>query len=80
MNRSEESARGEPGQPTCEERVQRLETQMETIIEAIGELARGLEGSPMAEPRSGHAERAARRTHELLLLAKSAPLETSAPE
>jgi hypothetical protein len=60
--------------------VQRLEARMEAIIEAIEELARGLEGGPMAEPRSGHAEQAARRTHELLLLAKSAPLKTSAPE
>jgi hypothetical protein len=71
MNRSAEPAPGEPGQPTLEERVRRLEAQTETLIEAIEELARGLENGPMAGPQSRHTEQAARRTHELLLLAKS---------
>ena len=46
---------------------------MEALIEALEVLARGLEGGPMAEPRGTPAEQAAGRTHELLLLAKSAP-------
>jgi len=46
---------------------------MEALIEAVEVLARGLENGPLAEPRDRHPEEAARRTHELLLLAKSAP-------
>jgi len=51
----------------------RLEAQVDALAEAIEVLARGLEGGPMAEPRNRHAEEAARRAHELLLLARSAP-------
>lgn len=46
---------------------------MEALIEAVQVLARGLENGPMAEPRNRHTEEAARRAHELLLLAKPAP-------
>jgi hypothetical protein len=46
---------------------------MEALIEAVEVLARGLENGPMAEPQNRRPEEAARRTHELLLLAKSAP-------
>jgi len=56
-----------------EERMHRLEAQVDALAEAIEVLARGLEGGPMAEPRNRHAEEAARRAHELLLLARSAP-------
>ena len=56
-----------------EERVHRLEAQADALAEAIEVLARGLKGEPMAEPRNRHAEEAARRAHELLLLARSAP-------
>jgi hypothetical protein len=49
-----------------------LEEQMEALVEAVEVLARGLENGPMTEPPNRHAEQAARRTHELLLLAKSA--------
>jgi hypothetical protein len=73
MNRPAEQAPGESGEPTVEERVRRLEAQTETLIEAVEELARGLEGGPMAGPQRHPAGQAARRTHELLLLAKSAP-------
>ncbi len=45
---------------------------MAALAEALEVLTRGLESSPMAEPPSRHIEQAARRTHELLLLAKSA--------
>jgi len=34
-------------------------------------LVRGLESSPLAEPVNHHVEEAARKAHELLLLAKS---------
>lgn len=45
---------------------------MEAVVEAVEVLARGLENGPMAEPRNRHIEEAGRRSHELLLLAKSA--------
>ncbi len=54
------------------ERVRRLEAQMAALTEALEVLAQGLESSPLAEPPNRHIEQAARRTHELLLLAKSA--------
>lgn len=53
------------------ERLRRLEAQMTALTDAVEVLARGLESSPMAEPPDGHIEEAARRAHELLLLAKS---------
>ena len=55
------------------ERVRRLEDQLTVLTEAVEVLTRGLESSPMAEPPNDHIEEAARRAHELLLLAKSAP-------
>jgi hypothetical protein len=64
---------GSPGTATMEERVRRLEAQADLLAEAIEVLARGLEDGPMAEPRNRQAEQAARRAHELLLLARSAP-------
>ena len=54
------------------EHVRRLEAQMAALTEAVEVLVRGLESSPMAEPPDRHVEEAARRAHELLLLAKSA--------
>jgi len=45
---------------------------MAALTEAVEVLTRGLESSPMAEPPDHHIEEAARRAHELLLLAKSA--------
>lgn len=62
-----------PDTGTMEERVRRLEVQADALAEAIEVLARGLEGGPMAEPRNSHVEEAARRAHELLLLARSVP-------
>jgi hypothetical protein len=53
-----------------ERRVRLLETRVETIAEAVELLARGLEGSPVAEPKDFRPEEAARRARELLLLAK----------
>jgi hypothetical protein len=53
-----------------ERRVRLLETRVEAIAEAVEVLARGLEGSPMAEPVNHPAREAARRAYELLLLAK----------
>ena len=64
---------GSPGTATMEERVHRLEVQADALAEAIEVLTRGLEGGPMAEPRNRHAEEAARRAHELLILARSVP-------
>ena len=53
------------------ERIRRLEDQLAALTEAVEVLARGLESNPMAEPPNHHIEEAARRAHELLLLAKS---------
>jgi hypothetical protein len=73
MNTAAQPPFASSGRPALEERVHRLEAQLEALVEAVEVLARGLETGPMAEPRDRHAEEAARRTHELLLLAKSAP-------
>ena len=48
-----------------------LEARVDALAEAVEVLARGLEGSPIAEPENHPAREAARRAHELLLLAKS---------
>jgi hypothetical protein len=53
-----------------ERRMRLLETRVEAIAEAVEVLARGLESGPMAEPEDYPAREAARRAHELLLLAK----------
>lgn len=45
---------------------------MAALAEAVEVLVRGLESSPLAEPVNHHVEDAARKAHELLLLAKSA--------
>jgi hypothetical protein len=71
MDRSAESARGAADPATVEERIRQLEATVESLIEAVEVLARGLEGGPMAEPRNRHTEEAARRAHELLLFARS---------
>ena len=50
--------------------LRRLEARVDALAEAVEVLARGLEGSPMAEPGNHPAREAARRAHELLLLSK----------
>jgi hypothetical protein len=72
---SESSGAG--GTAGLAERVNRLEARMAVLTEAVEVLARGLESTPLAEPVNRRAEQAARRTHELLLLAKSAAPEGS---
>jgi hypothetical protein len=76
MDRSTESAHGGADPATVEDRIRQLEAQMEALTEAVGVLARGLEGGPMAEPRNQDTEEAARHAHELLLLAKSKTAES----
>lgn len=51
--------------------MRRLEAQVEALAEALDTLARGLEDGPVAEPGTRNPGEAARRTRELLLLAKS---------
>ena len=51
--------------------LRRLEARVDALAEAVEVLARGLEGSPMAEPENSTATESARQAHELLLLAKS---------
>ena len=70
MNRPPE-ARDSQATTALEQRVGRLEDQLDALIEAIEVLARGLEDGPMTEPAGAGAEKAARQTHELLLLAKA---------
>jgi hypothetical protein len=72
MNGSVDSASAARGATEVTERVLRLEDQVAVLIEAVEVLARGLESSPVAEPPNHHAEQAARRAHELLLLVKPA--------
>ncbi len=72
MNGSAGSPPASDGGTEFTERVRRLEAQLVALTEAVEELVRGLESSPMAEPPNRHVEQAARRAHELLLLAKSA--------
>jgi len=72
MSMSADSPSAAYGTAELTERVRRLEDQMAALAEAVEVLARGLESSPIAEPRNRHVEEAARRAHELLLLAKSA--------
>jgi hypothetical protein len=62
---SESAARGEV------DGLRRLEARVDALAEAVEMLSRGLEGSPMAEPGNAVAKEAARRAHELLLLARS---------
>lgn len=50
--------------------LRRLEARVDALAEAVEVLARGLEGSPIAEPGNDPAREAARRAHELLLLGK----------
>jgi hypothetical protein len=50
--------------------LRRLEARVNALAEAVEVLARGLEGSPIAEPGNHPAREAARQAHELLLLAK----------
>ncbi len=54
------------------DRLRRLEARVDALAEAVEVLARGLEGSPIAEPVNHPAGKAARQAHELLLLAKPA--------
>ena len=59
-----------------EQRVGRLEGQVDALIEAVEVLARGFEDAPVnAERSEADEERAARRAHELLLLVKAARQE-----
>jgi hypothetical protein len=61
---------GSAAMAAVERRVRLLETRVEAIAEAIEVLVRGLEEGPMAEPVDHPVREAARRAHELLLLAK----------
>jgi hypothetical protein len=61
---------GSAAMAAVERRVRLLETRVEAIAEAVEVLARGLEGSPVAEPVNDPVRDAARRAYELLLVAK----------
>jgi hypothetical protein len=59
----------EPSVTTLEERIRALEDQVRTLSDVTRILARGLEDLPTAEPGQRPAADAARRAHELLLVA-----------
>jgi exonuclease VII small subunit len=63
----------EPAVSALEEGVHRLEVRTEALTGAVRVLTRGLAAGPLAEPAWGRAAEAARRAHELLLAAESAP-------
>ncbi len=63
----------EPPAATLEERVHMLEERITALAEAIRVLARGLEDVPTIEPGQRTAAEAARRAHDLLLLAEPRP-------
>ncbi|MFD8546085.1 hypothetical protein [Streptomyces sp. NPDC059649] len=67
---SHESADG-PGRDAqagrSEERLHRLETQVQTLAEAVRTLAQGLEKIPTQDPSGEEPARGARMAHELLL-------------
>lgn len=58
-----------------EQRVGALESRMRAVTDAVRALARGLEGTPMAEPgeEQDAVARAARQAHDLLLLVGEPP-------
>jgi uncharacterized protein (DUF2267 family) len=66
----------EPAEP-AEERFQRLEAQVNTLTEALGILAHGLEQVPYDEPDSQRASQAAHRAHDLLLTTATTATTTS---
>jgi hypothetical protein len=76
MSGSAESGNNPSGRADTEERLYRLEVQVGALMDAVEALAHGLEDGPTAEPGSMNAEHAARRAHELLLLAMSASRDT----
>jgi hypothetical protein len=60
-----------------EQRLGRLEGEIEALIEAVEVLASAFEDAPVGAERSeADEERAARRAHELLLLVKAARHES----
>ncbi|GAB7028696.1 hypothetical protein AB0G35_23685 [Streptomyces sp. NPDC021749] len=67
---SHEPANG-PGQDaparSDDERLSRLETQVQTLAEAVRTLAQGLENIPTQDPSGDEPARGARMAHELLL-------------
>jgi len=60
--------------PALEERVNLLETRVAAMAEALQILARGLEDLPTAEPGGRPAAEAARKAHEVLLVAQPGQL------
>jgi hypothetical protein len=70
-------AESSDGAAALEQRVGRLEGQIDALIEAVEVLAHGFEDAPITAERSrADEERAARRAHELLLLVTAARQDT----
>ena len=68
--------RGEPNEEPLAHRVQRLEAQVTSLVEALRVLAHGLEAAPGAAPDERQASHAARQAYELLLAGRSAENST----
>jgi uncharacterized protein (DUF2267 family) len=67
---------GEPNEEPLAHRVQRLEAQVSSVVEALRVLAHGLEAAPGAAPDERRASHAARQAYELLLAGRSAENST----
>ena len=65
MNGCAESGHDTSGRAVAKERLQRLEVQVEALIEAVRALVHGLKHGKAAEPGSMNAEHAARRAHRV---------------
>lgn len=67
-----QSAQRNPESPVAAltERVHALEERLTAVTDAVRTLAHGLQDAPTAEPGGRPAAEAARRAHELLLMAE----------
>jgi hypothetical protein len=63
----------EPPMTALQERVQYLESRVDTLADALALLAHGLEGEPMSGPAGRPAADAARKAYDLLLAAGKPP-------
>lgn len=67
------SRRGGPAGPAAQDRVRHLEQEVARQRDALLALIRGIESTPVSEPGSTLAVRAARQAHELLLAPETPP-------
>ena len=71
MTRQMSSRYQEASRPALEERVHLLEAKVAALTDAMSVLTRGLEGGPLAEPDGRQMVDAARKAHDLVLVARA---------